>query len=63
VRVILGILTAPISSLASAVLYFELGGSARGDTPDRGTYPGAGTFPGEATYPSSASGPTPPAAA
>jgi hypothetical protein len=63
VRVILGILTAPISSLASAVLYFELGGSARGDTPDRGTYPGAGTFPGETTYPSSASGPAPPPAA
>ncbi len=34
VRVIVGILTAPISSLAAAVLYFELRGAPAGGTPE-----------------------------
>jgi hypothetical protein len=34
VRVIVGILTAPISSLAAAVLYFELRGTPTGGTPE-----------------------------
>jgi hypothetical protein len=33
VRVIVGVLTAPLAALAAAVLYFELGGSARGRSP------------------------------
>lgn len=63
VRVIVGILTAPISALAAAVLYYELGGSARGEIPEEGTGPGSGLD--EPTYPtaSSAGGPTPPAPA
>lgn len=38
VRVVIGVLTAPISSLAAAVLYFELKGGARADVVDTGTY-------------------------
>lgn len=34
VRVVVSIVTAPISALAAAVLYYELGGSARGAVPD-----------------------------
>jgi hypothetical protein len=41
VRVIVGILTAPISALAAAVLYFELGGSSRGEIPGEQSYPSA----------------------
>jgi hypothetical protein len=33
VRVIVGVLTAPLAALAQAVLYFELGGSARATAP------------------------------
>ena len=49
VRVIVGVLTAPISALAAAVLYFELGGVATGE------------IPGETLPTVSSPGPTPPA--
>ena len=45
VRVIVSILTAPISALAAAVLYYELGGSARGDIPEE-TAPATIAAPG-----------------
>jgi hypothetical protein len=40
VRVVVSILAAPISALAAAVLYYELGGSARGEIPDEISPPG-----------------------
>ena len=45
---IVGVLTAPLSALAAAVLYFELGGAARGPSPDAdgggvGTPPSTGS--------------------
>ncbi|HUN78962.1 MAG TPA: hypothetical protein VMU32_08590 [Solirubrobacteraceae bacterium] len=47
VRVVLGILTAPISALAAAVLYFELRDSAHagGDLPERADSFQTGPFP------------------
>jgi hypothetical protein len=39
VRVVVGILTAPISALAAAVLYFDLGGSRDGGTDAAGVLP------------------------
>jgi len=45
VRVIVSILAAPISALATAVLYYELGGSARAEIPGETTPPTA-TPPG-----------------
>ncbi len=39
VRVVVSILAAPISALAAAVLYYELGGSARGEIPDESISP------------------------
>ncbi len=42
VRVIVGVLTAPLASLAAAVLYFELGGRAPGQSSPGADGPGAG---------------------
>jgi|HubBroStandDraft_3_1064219.scaffolds.fasta_scaffold80200_1 hypothetical protein len=36
VRVVIGVLTAPLSALAAAVLYFELRGATAGDAPGQG---------------------------
>jgi hypothetical protein len=41
VRVVIGVLTAPISALAAAVLYFELRGSSASDAPDTAPIPPA----------------------
>ncbi len=49
VRVIVGVLTAPLAALAASVLYFELRGAAATDAPDPG--------PGEG--PSATDGPSP----
>lgn len=40
-RVVVGVLTAPLSALAAAVLYFELGGAATGELPAGAVVPGA----------------------
>jgi len=41
VRVVIGVLTAPISALAAAVLYFELRGASASDAPDIAPIPPA----------------------
>jgi hypothetical protein len=57
VQVIVGILAAPISALATAVLYFELGGAAKGGLPGGG-HPSVGDHPSAGDHQSTGDSPS-----